>query len=289
MRTASLATVLLSGTCIVLVAACGGGESSPQQPATLIERWGTKPVTVRYVTSFDPSPVSSQAGVDGERTVLTEEPLTVESGALGADSDFGLRFVVESGLVTLYWRSADAWRIDMTDEGAEAGVIRIANGSASYSCRFQSGVGECQPANPSEIAPDAADSLFASPEQKSGLNSGLAHVPGPEISSRRIAHEEATCFVASPVATAEVALPVITAQLVAVSGLELKWTPDPGLISVQLQLKDWHVQWCFSDDGILLFFGVEGASGGFKAEADEVRREVSDSDLGPPYAVKETD
>jgi len=157
--------------------------------------------------------------------------------------------------MTLYWKPPSSWRMDI---GSDAGsTIIISTADAGYVCTGVPGASTCieSPADPSAQAPIPFAGLFTSPE---GILDEIETQTGGadlEESSATIAGLDATCF--------------------AVSG-----GTGAG-----------EIEWCFSEDGILLRYSVGAAStaatGQFAMEATEVDPRVSAADFEPPYPVSE--
>ena len=196
---------------------------------------------------------------DGDGAGLQElEALAAEwaNSSAKVSYDFSSSFdsEVDSGSMTLYWRPPD-WRVDISStDGAD--VTMIAADDTTYLCSE----GSCLAIESTESPMVPPFPFLGSFTEAGALSTSIAEAAlGVDIdhSQENIAGESASCF--------------------SVSGSVAGGAGD--------------VEWCFTDDGILLRFAStsedEIGAGDFTLEATEVSRDLSDSDFEPPFPVEE--
>jgi len=156
------------------------------------------------------------------------------------------------GTMTLYAKPPDAWRMDMGTPDGD--IVMISNGSATYMCASDGGVGQCFESPIGDTLGIPFLSIFSDPD---GFDDLIDTAPGVDVSqsSRNIAGQDATCF--------------------SVSG--------------EIDDEVGAAEYCFRDDGVLLLLRAAGSGpdGGdaFTMEAISVSDSVSDEDFEPIYEV----
>ena len=151
---------------------------------------------------------------------------------------------------TLYLKPPDTWRVDFSSEGTES--IFISKAGTGYLCSAEGGEGTCLESPVGSAAPIPFLDLFTNPESFSSTVDAQLTGLDIERSSREIAGQDATCFSASG----------------------------------EVEGEQGSVEYCFSDDGILLLVRGGGEdTGEFSIEATSIEGSVTDADFEPPYEV----
>ena len=238
---------LLAGA---LLAACGGGDGNGDGGNGDADG----PTGVEDVDGDQNGDDGSTDDSDGDASA----DLQRLAGEFGAEEvkityRFSSSFDGESmdGTMTLFWKPPDAWRVDLSFEGADISIITT--GDKSYLCSAEGGDGQCLESPVEQALPIPFLSFFTEPD---ALNDLIGETAGLDIerSSRDIGGESASCFSAAGVIDGE----------------------------------EGSAEYCFSDRGILLLLRAAGGAGEeFSIEATEIENEVDSDDLEPPYPVLE--
>jgi hypothetical protein len=190
---------------------------------------------------------------DGSSGSANDELSNLAAGLTGHEAKIAYDFFTTgggadtSGTFTLYWKSADAWRIDFDASGAQA--TYITKDGKSYICTDAGGEGTCI-ASPTSAMPIP----FADPSALSGLINTEAAGIDFNRSKKDIAGQSATCYSASGSVSGQ-------------SGSAEYCFADSGLL--------------------LRLDGGSEAGSTFTLEATSVDSSVADADLELPYSVTE--
>lgn len=151
-----------------------------------------------------------------------------------------------TGSFKLFWKSKDAYRIDIIDDAGSSTSFILKDGTQYVCSPDGSGSGTCIK-SPITTFPLPFLGFFTDPDTFSNLIDTEVNGVNFDKSSETIGGEDGTCYKSS------------------VGGAS--------------------AQYCFSNDGLLLRLdsGTSGAS--FKLEATSVDNSVADSDLELPYAA----
>ena len=155
-----------------------------------------------------------------------------------------------TGSFTIFYKSAEAWRVDMELDGGDAATF-IEKEGTTYLCSGDgSGGGQCL-AYPGAF-PLPFLTFFTEPDALTGMINAEVGGIGFDKSDDTIGGQDATCYSASGTVEGETGF----------------------------------AEYCFSDDGVMLRFGGgSDAATAFTMEATSVESSVSDADLELPYEV----
>lgn len=161
---------------------------------------------------------------------------------------------LQSATLTLYWSPPDFSRIDMSMQGIDSSYI--ISGNTSYACTSSDGGGQCLKYSATQGAGQLPLPFLGSFTDPGKFESSVVEAfTGLDVerAERQIAGREARCYSASGNAEG----------------------------------RSGEVEWCFSEDGLLLLVSSSFGGSSYRMEATEVKDTVSEDDKKPPYPVQE--
>lgn len=232
-----------------LLFACGGGGGDDDG-----DRDGTEPTATEEVVDGEATPGDGddEGGDASQELSELAGRFAEQEVKISYDLSSTVDGETQEGSFTFYWKPPDAWRMDFNIAGSEGSLITT--GETSYLCSSEGGEGQCLESPAGLQIPLPFLEFFTDPDSLGDIiDTELAGLD-VDRSDREIAGRDATCFTASG----------------------------------EVEGESGEVEYCFSDDGVLLLLRSSGeTSGEFSLEATSVETSVSDADLEPPYDILE--
>jgi len=226
-----------------LAFACGGDSSN--------DNGNTPGPTASSTNGNGASDTPSASGTSGD---VNDELKDLAGKFAGKEMKVGYDFTSSAGgtsstgAFTLFWKSKDAYRVDITDSGSTTSLIT--KDGKQYICTADGDSGTCI-ASPVSSLPLPFLTFFTDPSSLTNLIDTEVSGVNFDKSSEQIAGQDATCYKTSG----------------------------------NVQGQEASAEYCFNGDGLLLRLAGGSTGATFTLEATSVGGSVSDADVELPYDV----